>query len=130
MVQAGESGNDGRVRRAMKVEVLSRHKPSARKAAESHIKIHIIPYFGKLRLDSMGVENQQAFISHPVGKSSQDKRKTPLSHKTIMNVLMTLSSMLSTAKNWGYFCEGIDLRKVVMPELGLKHEARCSARST
>lgn len=38
------------------------------------------------------------------------------SRKTALNVLSTLSAMLSTAKNWGYSAREIDLKKLVLPE--------------
>ena len=34
----------------------------------------------------------------------------------MLKVLSTLSSMLTTAKNWGYACREIDVRKLVLPE--------------
>jgi integrase len=38
------------------------------------------------------------------------------SRKTVLNILSTLSSMLATAKNWGYSSVEIALRKLVLPE--------------
>jgi integrase len=38
------------------------------------------------------------------------------SRKTVLNILSTLSSMLATAKNWGYSSGEIALRKLVLPE--------------
>jgi integrase len=97
-------------------EILSKRKPSTREAANSHLSFHIVPYMGKLRLDAIGVENQQAFVTHLTGK---------VSSKTLINILGTLSSMLATAKNWGYICEGVSLHKLALPDRGIKKEARC-----
>jgi integrase len=86
--------------------VLSKRKPSTICSANSHLNSHIIPQLGKLRLDQIGPENQQIFINQLVGAS----------RKTVVNVLSTLSSMLTTAKDWGYSCRQIDGRKLVLPE--------------
>jgi len=39
-----------------------------------------------------------------------------VSRKTVLNILSTLSSMLATAKNWGFSSGEIALRKLVLPE--------------
>lgn len=97
-------------------EILSKQKPPSRKSAASHLRAHIIPYLGKLRLDALGIENHQMFVTHLSGKIP--------SSKTIRNVLVTLSSMLSTAKDWGYICEGLNIGKLALPERSIKKEAR------
>jgi integrase len=99
-----------------KVEILSKRKPSTREAAESHLNHHIIPHLGKLRLDNLGVENQQVFVT---------RIAETVSSKTAVNIIGTLSSMLNTAKNWGYICEGVSFSKLVLPERGVKRESRC-----
>ena len=96
-----------------KVEILTKYKPSTKCSAGSHLNSHILPYLGKLRLDVIGVENQQAFVTH----LAED-----VSYKSVLNILSTLSCMLTTAKNWGYVCEGVDQHKLVLPgreEVGL-----------
>jgi integrase len=62
---------------------------------------------GKMRLNEIGVENQQVFVNRLSGT---------VSRKMLLNVLGTLSSMLKTARNWGYVSEGIDFGKLVLPE--------------
>jgi integrase len=98
-----------------KEQVLSQRKPSTRKAAESHLVAYILPRLGKLRLDDLGVENQQRFVGHLSER---------VSRKTVLNVIGTLSSMLNTAKNWGYICEGVSVRRLVLPEREVKQQAR------
>jgi len=98
-----------------KVEILTKYKPSTKCSASSHLS-HILPYLGKLRLDAIGVENQQAFVTHLADE---------VSYKTVLNILSTLSSMLTTAKNWGYVCEGVDQHKLVLPGRGIRKEAAC-----
>jgi len=87
-------------------EVLAKRKPSTVCSANSHLNAQIIPQLGKLRLDQIGPENQQIFVNQLVG----------VSRKTVLNILSTLSSMLTTAKDWGYSCREIDVRKLVLPE--------------
>jgi integrase len=40
-----------------------------------------------------------------------------------VNVLGTLSTILTTARNWGYNCEQINLDKLRLPARGMKYEA-------
>jgi integrase len=87
-------------------EVLSKRKPSTVRSAVSHFEAHILPQLGKLRLDQIGSENQQVFINSLDGAS----------RKTVLNVLSTLSAMLSTAKNWGYAAREVELKKLVLPD--------------
>jgi integrase len=87
-------------------EILSKRKPSTVCSANSHFGAHIIPQLGKLRLDQIGPENQQIFINSLQGAS----------RKTALNLLSTLSAMLTTAKNWGYSAQRVELSKLVLPE--------------
>ena len=99
-------------------DVLAKHKPSTVCSANSHLNAHIIPQLGRLRLDQIGPENQQIFVNQLVG----------CSRKTVLNILSTLSSMLTTAKNWGYASREIDLSKIVLPERNM-HVAAHFTRS-
>ena len=54
---------------------------------KSHLKCSIAPQLGKLRLEQFGVENQQTFVTRVFEKG--------VSRKTVLNVLGTLSSILS-----------------------------------
>lgn len=87
-------------------EVLAKRKPSTVRSAHSHLNSHILPQLGKLRLDQIGSENQQLFVNN----------LHDASRKTVLNILSTLSSMLTTAKNWGYATREIELAKLVLPE--------------
>jgi integrase len=98
-----------------KAEVLTTQLPSSARAVRSHLRCHILPQLGKLRLEQFGVENQQTFINRVSQKD--------VSRKTVLNVLGTLSSILTTARNWGYTCEKIDMDKLRLPPRGEKHEA-------
>jgi integrase len=96
-------------------EVLSKRKPSTIHAAESHLKNQILPILGKMKLSEIGVENQQSFVTRLSGT---------VARKTLLNVLGTVSSMLTTAQNWGYICEGLKFGKLALPERSVQEEAR------
>jgi integrase len=69
----------------------NRHKPSGIASVESHLKWHLIPELGSLRLDAIGNERiQQLKLS-----------MANLSPKTANNVLGTLSVLLRNAVAWG-----------------------------
>ena len=93
-----------------KAEILAQRKPSTRKAAESHLRVHILPELGAMNLDQIGRENQQVFAT---------RLSKTVSRKTVLNVLGTLSSMLKKAKEWGYVCEGVEFEKLALPEASI-----------
>lgn len=96
-------------------EVLSQYKPSSIRAAQSHLQNHILPRLGKLRMDEIGNEQQQMFIT---------RLSQTVSRKTVLNVLSTFSSMLTRARRWGYICEKVDISELVLPKEEVKTEAR------
>ncbi len=96
-------------------EVMSQYKPSTVRAAASHLRNHILPQLGKLRLDEIGNERQQSFITSLSQKASR---------KTVLNVTSTLSSMFHRARRWGYICEKVDMSELVLPKEDLRSEAR------
>ena len=98
-----------------KVEVLTKQQPSSARAEKSHLKCYIIPQLEKLRLEQFGVENQQTFVTRVFEKG--------VSRKTLLNVLGTLSSILSTARDRGYNCMQIDVSKLRLPPRSARHEA-------
>jgi integrase len=96
-------------------EVLSQYKPSTVRAAQSHLKNHILPGLGNLRMDEVGNEQQQMFITRLSQKCSR---------KTVLNVTSTLSTMFKRARKWGYVCDKVDVSELVMPEEEVTIEAR------
>ncbi|MFY9529262.1 MAG: tyrosine-type recombinase/integrase [Candidatus Acidiferrales bacterium] len=96
-------------------DVLSQHKDATAKAAESHLRSHILPELGSLRLEEITSEVQQRFVIY---LSSRLKRKS------VSNVLSTLSAILGMAKRWGYICVGVNFEALTLPEQGEKIEAR------
>ena len=99
---------------------MSQYKPSTVRAAASHLRNHILPQLGKLRLDEIGNERQQSFITSLSQKASR---------KTVLNVTSTLSSMFHRARRWGYICEKVDMSELVLPKEDLRSEARSSHRT-
>jgi integrase len=89
-----------------RAEVLAHRKPATIKAANSHLRHHVAPYLGRRRLDEIGQEIQQSFVT--------DLAKR-VSRKTVVNILGTLSSILRTAKRWGYICESVKFGELVLP---------------
>jgi integrase len=102
-----------------KTEVLTTQKPSSVRAVRSHLKCYIVPELGKIRLDQFSVENQQRFIT----RMPERAVNKAVSRKTILNVLATLSAILTTARNWGYTCEPIKLERLRLPARYVKYEA-------
>lgn len=98
-----------------KETVLSQHKPSSQKATLSHLRCHIVPQLGNSRLDALGKEVQQVFVT---------RLSRTVSRKTARNVMDTLSAMLRKAKQWGYVCEDVDFRTLDFAEAALKREPR------
>jgi len=115
----GRAATFGEFIERWKTEVLTTQKPSSARAVRSHLKCYIMPEVGKLRLDQFGVENQQMFITRMPGRATEKA----VSRKTILNVLGTLSTILTTAHDWGYNCEQIRLTKLRLPPRGTAYEA-------
>src|SRR6266481_10012494 len=91
-------------------------KGSTTRASESHLRAHILPKLGSLTLPEINTKAVQTFVAYlAIGRS----------RKTVENVLLTLSSILRTAKAWDYACGGFSLTDITMPREGVKKEQRC-----
>jgi integrase len=74
------------------------------------------PRLGSLTLPEINTKIVQSFVAYlAIGRS----------RKTVENVLLTLSSILRTAKAWDYACGGLSLTDITMPREGVKKEQRC-----
>jgi len=91
-------------------------KPSTQKAAESHLRCHIIPSLGDCAFSELTAKRLQAFVT---GLSNGQRTR-----KTIENVLLTLSSILSTARTWGYDIPTVHLSDLSLPQ-DSPHEVHC-----
>jgi integrase len=91
-------------------------KGSTARAAESHLRAHIIPKLGGLRLTEIDTKTVQTFVAY----LSTGGR----SRKTVENVLLTLSSILRVARVWGYSCGNFTVGDITMPREGVRKEQR------
>ena len=91
-------------------------KGGTTRAAESHLRAHILPKLGSLTLPEINTKTVQSFVAYLA---------TGRSRKTVENVLLTLSSILRTAKAWDYACGSFSLTDITMPREGVKKEQRC-----
>jgi integrase len=91
--------------------VLVGSKQSTIRSARSHLHVHILPHFGKRGLDEIGIQAQQFFVTKLVHAN--------LSRKMILNVMSTLSSILQTAKGWGYVCQLVDYKSLTFMVLAM-----------
>ncbi|NJO67618.1 MAG: hypothetical protein HC826_01320, partial [Rhodospirillales bacterium] len=87
----------------------NRLKPSTIEGMEKNLRCHVLPAFGKRRLDSLGAEDVQRFKAE----------RTHLANKTINQVFVLLRTMYSTAIEWGL----IDSRPVLPGETHVVHLA-------
>jgi integrase len=92
-------------------------KGSTVRAAESHLRAHILPKLGALQLAEINTKNVQSFVAYLATGGR--------SRKTVENVLLTLSSILRVAKSWDYPCGRFALADLTMPREGVKKEVRC-----
>jgi len=68
------------------------NKPSVQRTRRSILKAHLIPFFGKVKLDEIGKRD--------VARFKGQRQRQGLSPKTINNHLGVLSSLLNTAIEW------------------------------
>lgn len=92
-------------------------KGSTTRAADSHLRAHIIPKLGNLHLPEITTKIVQVFVAHLAGGGR--------SRKTVENILLTLSSLLKTARAWGYACGDFRFADLTLPREGVKAEPRC-----
>lgn len=91
-------------------------KSSTVRAAESHLRAHIIPKLGDLQLTEITTKTVQGFVAHLASGGR--------SRKTMENVLLTLSSLLRTARAWGYACGDFRFADLTMPREGVRKDPR------
>ena len=86
------------------------------RVAESNLRAHIIPRLGELHLTEINTKVVQGFVAYLSGCGR--------SRKTNLNVLATLSSIMRTAKSWGYACGDFHFADLTLPREGVKKEQR------
>ncbi len=102
--------------REWRSNVAGNLEASTVRAAESHLRAHIVPQLGVLRLTEVNAKVVQAFVTSSATRG--------LSRKTVENILLTLSSLLRTARSWGYACGTFSLADLTLPRTGVKKEQR------
>jgi integrase len=90
-------------------------KGSSSRAMESHLRAHILPKLGSLRLTEITTKAVQSFVAYLANGRSR---------KTCENVVLTLSSILRTARAWEYSCGNFSLAGITMPRAGIRKEKR------
>lgn len=92
-------------------------KGSTVRAIESHLRAHIVPKLGSLHLTAITTRAVQGFVAHLASGGR--------SRKTVENVLLTISSLLKTARAWGYACGNFRFADLTLPREGVRKEQRC-----
>jgi integrase len=91
-------------------------KGSTTRAAEPHLRAHIIPKMGNYHLPEITTKIVQGFVAYFAGGRR--------SRKTAETVLLTLSSLLKTARAWGYACGDFRFADLTLPREGITAEPR------
>ena len=84
--------------------VLTQHKPSTQITIRSHLRKHLVPYFGRWQMKDVGTLEVQRFVSS-VG----------LSAKTKKNLVATMQMLWKSARVWGYVAHDA-VSDVVLPK--------------
>lgn len=91
-------------------------KPSARRAAESHLRAHLLPNLGSLSMTAIDTRSVQVLVTSLSTKE--------LARKTIENILMTLSSIFQLARDWKYAVGEWSVSTLSLPQEGVKKDPR------
>jgi integrase len=98
-------------------DVATTFKPSYAKSTRSLFKIYIIPTLGNFRLEEVTGRVPQLLINA--------MQQRGLSRKTIKNALTLLSSILLTARGWGYVATKLNWETLFVPVEEAEKEIRC-----
>jgi integrase len=83
-------------------------KPRGRKAAESHLRAHIMPKLGSVLLTELTLERVQDFVSEiGAGRSG----------KTVSNIVTTLCGILKAARKWQWSVSSVSITDLDMPPI-------------
>jgi len=86
-------------------KVLSQYGDSTAINYRTHIRKHLVPFFGEYSMKDLNPELVQQFVSC-----------STVSAKTTRNICITLQSMWTTAKAWGYVAHNL-MEGVVLPDV-------------
>jgi len=91
-------------------------KPSTVRAAESHLKRHILPRLGSLRLQELNAKTLQAFVTTLAASG--------ITRKSIENILQSLFSILRIARLFGNALPQVRRSDLVLPRSEAGREVR------
>jgi integrase len=91
-------------------------KPSTVRAAESHLKQHILPRLGSLRLQELNAKTLQAFVTTLAA--------TGITRKSIENIVQTLFSILRIARLFGNALPQVKRSDLTLPRSEAGREVR------
>ena len=84
--------------------VLTQHKPSTQITIRSHLRKHLVPFFGRWQMREIEPEEVQRFVS-----------SVRLSAKTAKNLFATMQMLWKSARGWGYVAHDA-VSDVVLPK--------------
>jgi integrase len=84
--------------------VLTQHKPSTQATIKSHLRKHLVPYFGRTQMKDIGTEEVQTFIA--------SLRCSP---KTVKNIHATMQMLWKSARVWNYVAHDA-VSDVILPK--------------
>lgn len=84
--------------------VLTQHKPSTQVTIRSHLRKHLVPFFGRWQMREIGPEEVQRFVS-----------SVKVSGKTAKNLFATIQMLWKLARAWGYVAHD-SVSDVVLPK--------------
>ena len=84
--------------------VLTQHKPSTQVTIRSHLRKHLVPFFGRWQMREIGPEEVQRFVS-----------SVKVSGKTAKNLFATMQMLWKSARAWGYVAHDA-VSDVVLPK--------------
>jgi integrase len=89
------------------------NRPSSIREKEIHVRIHLLPVLGRLRLDKINGEVVARLFAR---LRTVLPGKKALAEKTIKNIRATMRRILASAKDWGEIAALPDLPRVKAPE--------------
>lgn len=89
-----------------KREVNPQREVSTQRAALWHIRGYLLPAFAGYSIDQIGTEQAQMLITSLTGR---------VAAKTAVNIVGTLSTILKTAKSWGYSATELNWKELTFP---------------
>lgn len=95
------------------------NKPSEQRNKDIQLRVHLIPFFGRRRLDAIHAVDVETFKAHEQGRG--------LSNKTINNALAVLGKLLRCAAEWDRVgsVPRIRLLRAALPPIRLLDDEEC-----